>query len=131
VGPGEGEADAEAASTGVGVAPGVATGFGDTTGTGEVLGLAFGLGETSGCGPGFLDPGVIWALGELAGSAATAGMVDAHHSSNGSRSSPIIFAKRFFDPGLDFRGVPSETAASVASSSVQQTVAAGGTDQPE
>jgi hypothetical protein len=78
----------EAAATSPGVGEGAAFGgttgvaatFGDATGEGDGVGVGFNFGETAGVGPVLLSgPDGFWRLGELAGSAATPGRVNAHH----------------------------------------------------
>jgi hypothetical protein len=81
---GVGEADATSVGVGeeggLGDSAGVAKALGDVAGTGDGAGVAFALGVTTGAGPVLLSAADgIWELGELAGSAATPGRVDAHH----------------------------------------------------
>ncbi len=78
--------EADATSVGVGEeaglgdTAGVAAALGDVAGTGDGAGVAFALGVTTGAGPVLLPAADgAWELGELAGSAANPGRVDAHH----------------------------------------------------
>ena len=65
---------------GLGETTGVAAGLGEAAGSGDGVRVGFKLGETAGVGPVLLsDPDEFWELGELAGSAAILGKVDAHH----------------------------------------------------
>jgi hypothetical protein len=78
--------DPDAISSGVGEETafgditGVAVRLGDGAGSGDGVGAGFKLGETIGVGPVPLsDPDEFCRHGELVGSAATPGKVDAHH----------------------------------------------------
>jgi hypothetical protein len=72
--------EADATSVGAGEGAGLGDTTGDAAGTAEGAGVAFALGVTTGAGPVLLSAADgTWELGELAGSAANPGRVDAHH----------------------------------------------------